>query len=158
MKTSKRVLMSLAVAVGLAVLVIGVGVVHAQRQALPAGPSNTIYGVMIVSSFGTNFTDCFRFDNPGPGDLSIDGLGQTITYRHGQLDTNSERFKAVSRSGQALAIMFFGEAVDPLNRLNGEAVNEFGDTFVFSGTSNPTCPAGPSSINPYLNPDSSGLR
>jgi hypothetical protein len=40
MKTSKRSLMSLAVAVGLALVVNGGGVVHAQRQALPAGPSN----------------------------------------------------------------------------------------------------------------------
>lgn len=158
MKISKRVLMSLAVAVGLAVLVIGVGVVHAQRQPLPAGPSNTIYGVMVVSSFGTTFPDCFRFDTPGMGDLTIDGLGPAITYRHGQLDTNPQQFKAVSRFGQPLSIMFFGEAVDPLNRLNGEAVSEFGDTFVFSGTSNPTCPTGPSSINPYLNPDSSSLH
>jgi hypothetical protein len=158
MKTSKRSLMSLAVAVGLALVVNGGGVVHAQRQALPAGPSNTTYQVTVVSSFGTTFTDCFRFDTPGMGDLTIDGLGQPITYRHGQLDANSERFKAVSRSGQALSIMFFGEAVDALNQLNGEAVNEFGDTFVFTGMSNNACPTGPSPLNPYLNQSTSGPR
>jgi len=158
MKTSKRFLMSLAVAVGLAVVVTGVGVVHAQRQAAPAGPSNTTYQEMVVSSFGTSFTDCFRFDTPGMGDLTIDGLGPAITYRHGQLDTNSEKFKAVSRSGQPLSIMFFGEAVDPLSRLNGEAVSEFGDTFVFSGTSVAACPTVASSLNPYLNPGTSGPR
>jgi hypothetical protein len=158
MKTSKRFLMSLAVAVGLAVVVSGVRIVHAQRQPVPAGPSNTIYQVSVVSSFGTNFTDCFRFDTPGMGDLTIDGLGQPITYRHGQLDANSERFKAVSRSGQALSIMFFGEAVDALNQLNGEAVNEFGDTFVFTGMSNASCPTGASAspLNPYLNQSTSG--
>ncbi len=155
MKTSKQFFMSLAVAVGLAV-VSGVGVVHAQRQA--AGPSNTTYPVSVVSSFGTTFMDCFRFDTPGMGDLTIDGLGPPITYRHGQLDTNAERFKAVSRSGQPLSITFFGEAVDPLNRLNGEAVSEFGDTFVFSGTSSDACPTAASALNPYLNQSTSSPR
>src|SRR5215469_15552935 len=145
MKTSKRFLGSLAIAVGLAFVISGV--VHAQRQAVPAGPSNTIYQVTVVSSFGTTFTDCFRFDTPGMGDLTSDALGPAITYRHGQLDSNSERFKAVSRFGQPLSIMFFGEAV-----------NEFGDTFVFSGTSNATCPTGASSLNPYLNQSTSAPR
>jgi hypothetical protein len=35
--------------------------------------------------------------------------------------------------------MFFGEAFDPLKRLIGEAVNEFGDTFVFSGPEDADC-------------------
>ena len=158
MKTSKRFLGSLAVAVGLAFVINGAGLLHAQRQAAPAGPSNTIYQVTVVSSFGTTFTDCFRFDTPGMGDLTIDGLGPAITYRHGQLDSNSERFKAVSRFGQPLSIMFFGEAVDALNRLNGEAVSEFGDTFVFSGTSTVACPTGASPLNPYLNQSTSAPR
>jgi hypothetical protein len=63
----------------------------------------------------------------------------TATDRHGQLDTVQADFKAVSLSGQALSIMFFGTAVDPLERLNGEAVNEFGDTFVFSGQEEKDC-------------------
>lgn len=114
-----------------------------------AGPDNTIYVVTVVSSFGTTFTDCYRFDTPGNGDLPIDQLGQVITYRHGQLNTVASRFKAVSRSGQPLAIMFFGEAVDPLNRLTGEAVSEGGDTFVFSGPSTASCVLGAFPANPY---------
>ena len=114
-----------------------------------AGPDNTTYAVMVVSSFGTSFNDCFRFDVPSPGDLTIDALLQTITWRHGQLNTVPQRFKAVSRFGQALSIMFFGEAVDPLNRLTGEAVSEFGDTFVFSGVSTTSCVLGPVPTNPY---------
>jgi len=65
-----------------------------------------------------------------------------VTYRHGQLDTLEERFKAVSRSFQPLAIMFFGEAFDPLDLMVGEAVNEFGDTFVFTGPSDAACVPG----------------
>jgi hypothetical protein len=100
-----------------------------------ANPTGRTFRVTVKSSFGTTFTDCFRFDVPNPGDLTIDELFQTVTYRHGQLDDAdaSLRFKAVSRSGQELAIMFFGEEIEALEQLTGEAVNEFGDTFVFSG-------------------------
>jgi hypothetical protein len=100
-----------------------------------ANPTGRTFRVTVKSSFGTTFTDCYRFDVPNPGDLTIDLLFQTITYRHGQLDDAdaSSRFKAVSRSGQALSIMFFGEEIQALEQLTGEAVNEFGDTFVFSG-------------------------
>jgi hypothetical protein len=91
------------------------------------------FRVTVKSSFGTTFTDCFRFDFPNPGDLTIDLLFQTITYRHGQLDTVDTSFKAVSRSGQPLSIMVYGEEIEALEQLTGEGVNEFGNTFVFSG-------------------------
>ena len=91
------------------------------------------FRVTVKSSFGTTFTDCFRFDVPVAGSLAIDGLGQVVTYRHGQLDTVDTRFKAVSRFLQPLSIMFYGEEIEALEQLTGEAVNEFGDTFVFSG-------------------------
>jgi hypothetical protein len=115
-------------------------------------PDNMTFQVTVKSSFGTTFTDCFRLDFPGARNLSIDGLGQTITYSHGQLDSVAQRFKAVSRFGQLLSIMFFGEVLDLLEQLTGEAVNEFGDTFVFSGSVNATCPATARPVNPYLNP------
>jgi hypothetical protein len=115
-------------------------------------PDHMTFQVTVKSSFGTTFTDCFRFDFPGARSLSIDGLGQTITYSHGQLDSVAQRFKAVSRRGQPLSIMFFGEVLDLLQQLTGEAVNEFGDTFVFSGSVNAACPATPLPANPYLNP------
>jgi len=102
-----------------------------------------IYQVTVKSSFGTTFTDCYRFDTPQPGFLTITGLGPAIRYRHGQLDPLAPlidtSFKAVSLFGQPLSIMFFGEEVEGLERLNGEAVNEFGDTFVFSGLEVPAC-------------------
>jgi hypothetical protein len=114
-------------------------------------PDNTTFQVTVKSSFGTTFTDCFRFDFSGPRNR-IDGLGQTITYAHGQLDSVAQRFKAVSRFGQLLSIMFFGEILDLLEQLTGEAVNEFGDTFVFSGSVSTACPATVRAVNPYLNP------
>jgi hypothetical protein len=115
-----------------------------------ADVTGNTYHVTVVSSFGTTFTDCFRFDVPGAGDLSIDGLGQTITYRHGQLDAIGPSFKAVSRFGQPLSIMFHGEELSGLTQLNGQAVNEFGDTFVFSGPLAPSCPMTPATTSPYV--------
>src|SRR5262245_18796378 len=98
-----------------------------------------IFRVTVKSSFGTTFSDCFRFDVPGTGLLTIDGLGEVITYRHGQLDLVTTSFKAVSQFGQPLSIMFFGEEVEGLEQLNAEAVNAFGDTFVFSGPEVASC-------------------
>ena len=131
-----------------------------------ANPTGFTFSVTVKSSFGTTFTDCYRFDVPGAGDLTIDLLGQVITYRHGQLDDPdaSERFKAVSRSGQLLAIMFFGEEIQALEELTGEAVNEFGDTFVFSGpetgpsTSPELCVPSGTGKNYYSQPSDRGTK
>ena len=100
------------------------------------------FRVTVKSSFGTTFTDCYRFDVPVAGSLTIDLLGQVITYRHGQLDTVDTRFKAVSRFLQPLSIMFYGEEIEALEQLTGEAVSEFGDTFVFSGPETQLCVPG----------------
>jgi len=130
----------------------------APLRSIYAEVSGHIYQVTVKSSFGTTFTDCFRFDSPQPGLLTIDGLGPAIRYSHGQLDPLPPliptSFKAVSLLGQPLSIMFFGEEVEGLERLNAEAVNEFGDTFVFSGLEVPACvltldPAAPAASSPY---------
>lgn len=100
-----------------------------------ADPTGNTFRVTVKTSFGTTFTDCYRFDVPVAGSLTIDLLSQVLTYRHGQLDEADarSRFKAVSRFGQPLSIMFYGEEIEALEQLTGEAVSEFGDTFVFSG-------------------------
>jgi hypothetical protein len=51
-----------------------------------ANPTGRTFRVTVRASFGTTFTDCYRFDFLGSGTLSIDLLFQTLTYRHGQLD------------------------------------------------------------------------
>ena len=122
---------------GLSFVAIALG--FAPISSIYAEVTGRIFRVTVKSSFGTTFTDCFRFDIPALGALTIDGLGPPITYRHGQLNQDEFRFKAVSRFLQPLSIMFFGEEVEGLEQLNGEAVNEFGDTFVFSGPEVPSC-------------------
>ena len=121
----------------LTILVLGLAP-FSQTHAQVTGKT---FKVTVKSSFGTTFTDCFRFDNPAPGQLTSDQLAQTITYRHGQLDQVKTRFKAVSLFAQSLSIMYYGEEIEALEQLNGEAVNEFGDTFVFSGHEGHTCNA-----------------
>lgn len=120
----------------------------AATPALADVTGNT-YHVTVVSSFGTTFTDCFRFDNPGPGMLNIDLLGFPITYVHGQLDAVGTRFKSVSRSGQPLSIAFNGEELTALTLLNGEAVSESGDSFVFSGAQELPCVPASGEKSPY---------
>ena len=56
----------------------------------------------------------------------------TIGLAGDEADVQS-RFKAVSRFGQPLSIMLYGEEIEALEQLTGEAVSESGDTFVFSG-------------------------
>jgi hypothetical protein len=123
----------------------------APLRSIYAEVSGHIYRVTVKSSFGTTFTDCFRFDVLQPGFLTIDGLGPAIRYRHGQLDPLPPliptSFKAVSLLGQPLSIMFFGEEVEGLEQLNGEGVNEFGDTFVLTGPEVTTCVATGSEAN-----------
>lgn len=123
----------------LAILVLAL----APAMGTHAQVTGKTFNVTVKSSFGTTFTSCFSFDVPGTGQLSIGGLSQPVTYRHGQLDEVNTRFKAVSRFGQPLSIMFYGEEVEALEQLNGEAVNEFGATFVFSGPEAASCPAAP---------------
>ena len=116
------------VVLSFAALALGI----APISSIYAEVTGRIFRVTVKSNFGTTFTDCFRFDVPALGALTIDGFPfGPVTYRHGQLDQDVFRFKAVSRSLQPFSIMWFGEEVEGLEQLNGEAVNEFGSTFVF---------------------------
>lgn len=120
----------------------------------PAHAAPTTHEVTVQSSFGTTFTDCFRFDTPAVGDLTIDLLGSVLTSRGGERDTVGGRFKAVTRD-DAFEIMFFGRFRDRRAQLEGgEAVNEFGDTCIFLGHINEACSTTASTgterkVNPY---------
>ncbi len=95
-----------------------------------------VFQVTVRASFGGSFGDCLRF---GPnGDLFIDGLGQTLTWRANRLDTSPNRWQATSRTGDPLPIAFHG-AVLGESSLAGNGVSESGDTFVFTGTENAAC-------------------
>ena len=91
--------------------------------ALPAQADHVrrTYEVVLQSSEGTTFTDCFRFDQPQSTVLTIDGLG-SILYTHGGLGNRLNRFKGVGAAGN-IAISFFGSFKRKFRRISGEAVN-----------------------------------
>lgn len=137
---------------GVAVL-LAVGAFPVASPAQGTDAVNATYEVQVRSSFGTEFTDCFRFDVPGNFRLTIDGFGPPLTYRFGDLNGERGRFKSVSRgadSGAPFEIMFFGNFLD-FGGIKGEALNEFGNSFVFRGARNESCPLAVSEAakNPY---------
>jgi hypothetical protein len=104
------------------------------------------YEVVVRSSVGAIFTDCFRFDRPQSTVLTIDGLG-SILYTHGGLGNRLTRFKGVGAAGNA-AISFFGRFRENFRRISGEAVSNAGGgvAFIFSGRRREGC--GRSSVDP----------
>jgi hypothetical protein len=121
------------------------------RELHPLEAPRLAWRTEVALNEGIIFADCFHFDTPGPGDLSIDLLGPPFTYAHGQLDVVGTRFKAVSRSGQPLSIMYYGKELTglELDQLNGEAVNERGETFVFSGPHTQSCQPSAGTTSPW---------
>jgi hypothetical protein len=107
--------------------------------ALPAQGDHVrrTYEVVVQSSAGATFTDCFRFDRQQSTVLTIDGLG-SILYTHGGLGNRPNRFKGVGAAGNA-AISFFGSFKRKFRRISGEAVNNGGVAFVFSGRRRERC-------------------
>ena len=116
----------------IAALVLAVVVLPAQADHV-----GRTYEVAVQSSTGTTFTDCFRFDRPQSTVLTIDQLG-SILYTHGGLGNRLNRFKAVGAAGNA-AITFFGSFKKKFRRISGEAVNNGGVAFVFSGRRREGC-------------------
>jgi hypothetical protein len=98
------------------------------------------YEVDVVSSFGTKFSDCFRFDTSG--NLVIDLLVKPQTFAHTNLDTHPSKWQSSSKSGDPLAIVFHGRTNESGKEIEGDAINEFGETFIFGGIINPDCVAG----------------
>jgi hypothetical protein len=134
----------------LSLVVFSLGLARASNTSEPPDVTGNTYHVTVVSSFGTTFTDCFHFDVPAAGMLSIDGLGFPIPYKHGQLDAIGTQFKAVSPSASGFGIEFHGAETTALSLLNGEAVSEFGDTFVLSGPlTSPCTPSSAGAASPY---------
>ena len=113
--------------------------------ALPAQADHVrrTYEVVAQSSTGTTFTDCLRFDRPQSTLLTIDRFG-SILYTHGGLGNRLNRFKGVGTAGNA-AVSFFGSFKRKFRRISGEAVNNRGVAFVFSGRRREGC--GKSSVD-----------
>ncbi|MEM9384779.1 MAG: hypothetical protein AAGA68_06940 [Pseudomonadota bacterium] len=95
-----------------------------------------VFAVDVRTNTGATFPDCLRFSDQG--DLTVDGLGQTLTYRQTRLDTSPSAFQATSRTGASLAIAISGRTRGETD-IVGNGVNELGSTFVFTGSENAAC-------------------
>ena len=115
---------------------------------------NNLYLCDIKTDFATEFTDCFQFTSPGVVSLDFDlyiyGLGETLAC-----DCKaSGKFKAPVFSStpffhcvnenigdiNSLNVSFEGKAADGGDVIKkGQAVNEYGDSFVFICILDPTC-------------------
>jgi hypothetical protein len=127
---------------------------------------NNVYRCQVKSDFGTAFEDCFRFTSPGlqsqDFDLFIDLLGEILGCEckaEGSLENpqfnESREFHCVNALFSAfLNIAFEGEVAEHGETLkNGQAVNEFGDSFVFRCVQDPECSVyglGERTGNPYV--------
>ncbi len=97
------------------------------------------YAVSVRTDTGASFPDCLRFDDQGS--LTVDGLGATLTWRQTRLNSSPTAFQATSRTGAPLAIALSGRTHGE-DTIVGNGVNEFGDTFVFSGSEDAQCVVG----------------
>ncbi len=110
---------------------------------------NNVYRCQVKSDFDTPFEDCFRFTSPGVQsdkfDLFVDGLGivQGCSCKAaGSSNTpsfgTSKEFQCVTTGEDDFGIGFDGKA-DGTQLKSGQAVNEFGDSFIFQCKLDPTC-------------------
>lgn len=125
---------------GSALAALPVGMAAGQSTCEDVLNSN-VYSCEVKSDFGTQFEDTFRFVSPGnlseDFDLTVDGLPGQIQgceckargrFRN-PIFNASPSFHCVSGSGVFLGISFEGRATSRRIR-RGEAVNEFGNSFV----------------------------
>jgi hypothetical protein len=144
-------------------LIVAVGASFLVRLALPAAraasPDGITYSVTVKTSFGTTFQDCFRFDNPKLGLLTIDRLSAIegpLVWSHAKPARVPKYWMAVTsvalgaNAGFAFSGNSSGDHV--VGKLCAEALYEQDDTYSLRGTPDPSCSvAAPADgENPYL--------
>ena len=110
-----------------------VALMLASGSAIADRPDGISYEVDVKTSFGTEFTDCFIFTDFGI--LNVVGLGWPLAFDQANLGTHEVFWLSVTLSGGGFQIAFNGMATGNEfdGMLKGNAINEFGDTFVFKG-------------------------
>ena len=131
----------------LMVLVLS-GIVEAQ--------AGKVYEVIVNG----NFCDCFRFSVESPGCLAIDGLGKIQVY--GPTSTGGWQSTYIVRSDicsvnphskpSAFGIAFHGTVAG--TNILGEAINDGGNLYTFTGFENSSCSLSSCSV---LSPTKSAL-
>lgn len=141
-------------------LIVGVAVVTLlgfAGKAIAFHPTGHIYQVLVTSSFGTQFTDCYRYNTDGT--LIIDGLGGSGVYNHDKRGATKTKTQGINTGG-AVGLATHAQHKGNNRKVVGDAISAFGDTFTFAGSENPLCGIlGPEANlglelegNPYENP------
>ena len=130
--------MNVATRHGLSLIVItGVLIVGTAHATGVQPPKGIIYRADVKTSFGTQFQDCFRFDNAGI--LTIDGLGTSAQFPRpgkgapamaGSHDLRHRHLHRLFRGGVWQRAEGF---------LAADAVSEFGDTYLVQAIPDATC-------------------
>ncbi len=111
-----------------------------------AAQTGKVYEIVVTSvGSGGQFCDCLRFSAESPGCLAIDGIGRRQIYgpttSGGWQSTGALKASTCGVNPPGIpakfGISFHGTVVS--NMIVGEAINEFGNLFSFSGTENAAC-------------------
>jgi hypothetical protein len=123
---------------GSLIVLMGVLIVGAAHATGVQPPRGIIYRADVKTSFGTEFQDCFRFDDARI--LTIDGLG-TLAFNFLDLGKARRQWQAVTTFGAGLSIGFSGIAFGNAQKgfLAADAVSEFGDTYLIQAVPDATC-------------------
>ena len=110
-------------------------------SAILEAQAGKVYEITVNGSF----CDCLRFSVESPGCLAIDGLGKSQVY--GPTSTGGWQSTYIVRSNicgvnahsrpSAFGIAFHGTVAG--TDILGEAINDAGDLFTFSGFENSSC-------------------
>lgn len=107
--------------------------------AAAQSPDGKVYRVHVFSSFGTQFDDCFTFNNSGI--LSVRGYGRML-YRHDELNTQPKDWQATARTNPPFGfVLTFHGSVGGSNgqTIVADAVSSEGDTFIVRGVRDAAC-------------------
>jgi hypothetical protein len=141
--------------IGAALFAAGLGLQPAEADAAGICQdrlANNVYSCAIRSEAGARFQDCFRFSAPGAisddFDLFSDDFNDVVacdcrtrgTFEQPEFGT-SLMFQCVSNASESFNVAFQGRA--GRNRITkGQAINSFGDSFVFQCSIDPDCDIG----------------
>jgi hypothetical protein len=108
--------------------------------------------VLVTSSFGTEFPDCFRYD--ADGTLIIDGLPDIPgVYDHDKLSALNPKTQGIN-ADESFGLATHATHKSRCTKVQGDAMSTAGDTFTFKGSENPRCevPLTISKANQYKKP------
>jgi hypothetical protein len=142
MKTRENIYFALIVGATIVTLLGSAG------KAIAFHPSGHTYQVLVTSSFGTQFTDCFRYNTGGI--LIIDGLGGSGVYDHDNRGTNVTKTQGINTGG-TVELATHAQHKSRFKKIKGDAISRAGDTFTFDGFENPGCVRSPIILGPEAN-------